>query len=651
VSDRPAKLLIIGLEGLCPELLTWAIESGACPRLAELRSRGSLAPVWVTAPGDVATCWASFASGAPPSTHGVVGMVPYAPGDALPEGLAHVPEAQGVRSLGQRGRAEWLWQAAERAGKRVVMVSFPGGWPAPGGSVVAIDGAGPLASATVRPVGAHLFATRTAPAEGATHVLRTTQPSGWANPPDSVRAPLEVALIVTGAAELQPTGYGWMAAPRDGETPKVDPTLMYCGLIVASGDGARGDEEPPFDTLVLCRGRDAESPVARLRVGEWSGWIGETLTDGGEPRAVRFRFQLRALSPGGREVALYRTAMFRTDGWAHPQEVADRLIDAAVEADAQALDAADGVAWLCEELARDGRWDLLLTHLPLPDGVLHEMLNALHVASPQYRAEAQEEAWERVRRAMAAADCFVGQVIDACADEDTAIAIVSPHGMVPTEKYVWLGKALIDAGLATYVNDDDTGGIRLHLPDSRALLGDHPLAQSVWVNLEGRSADGVVPPEQYERVRTEIINALLSVRDPFTNACPVALALRREEAGFLGLDGDGVGDVVYLMAPGYATDPRFCSLDSVDPSLVSADAVCGSAGPLQGAHHGYLPGAALGGFSTDGVLVLAGPGVREAGGRSASIRLPDVAPTLCQVLGIDPPADAEGLVATDLLGP
>jgi len=430
---------------------------------------------------------------------------------------------------------------------------------------------------------------------------------------------------------------------------------MYCGLIVASEAGSGEADEPPFDTLVLCRGRDAEHPVARLRVGEWSDWITEEIEDEGEACTVRFRFQLGALSSGGREIALFRTPMFRTDAWASPPEVADRLIEASIEARAHTVgelsgDLASGVAWMCGELCRDGEWDLLFTHLPLPDAVLHDVLNELHPASPQYRAEGEAQAWRRVEEAMALADRFIGEVLRACGDEDAAVAVVSPHGMIPTLKYVWLGKALIDAGLATYVTDDDTAGMYLYLPDSQAILGDHPLAQSVWVNLQGRGADGVVPPEQYERVRTEIIGALLSMRDPFTNACPVALALRREQAGFLGLAGEAIGDVVYFLAPGYTADPRLCSTGVVDPSLISVDAVCGSAGPLQGVHHGYLPGAELGGFSTNGVLLLAGAGVCEGARLATPLQLPDVTATLCGLLGIEAPTNAEGLVAADLLG-
>jgi predicted AlkP superfamily phosphohydrolase/phosphomutase len=655
LGGRSSRLILIGLEGLCPELFRRAVEAGACPRLLELRERGSLAPVMPTVPIEAATGWASLGTGAFPSAHGVTGLVPYVPGANVEAASDYrMAEDEAVRTIGGRARAEWLWQTAARAGKRVVLVGFPGGWPPSGESPITVDGAGPVSSRGVRLTDAHLFATRTAGIEGATHLLRTTQPSGWANPPDSARAPLEAAFIVTGEAELQPTSFGWMVEARNGETPKVDPALMYCCLIVACGGAGEGEEDPPFDTLIVCRGRDAESPVARLKVGEWSGWITEEVKTADGPHTVRFKFRLEALSPGGRELALYRTPMFRTDAWAHPEAVAERLIEASLETganDRTLRGAAEGLAWMCAELCQDRDWDLLLTHLPEPDTLLHEMLNELHPASPQYRPDAEEAAWERICRVLTAVDRFVGEVVDACADDETAVAVVSPHGMIPAPKYVWLGKPLVDAGLATYVTDEPTDGMRLHLPQSRAVLGDHPLVQSVWVNLQGREPEGIVPPEHYERVRTEIINALLSARDPFTNACPVALALRREEAGFLGLAAEALGDVVYFLAPGYATDPRICSTGLVDPSFISVDGVHGGAGPLQGAHHGYLPGAELGGFSVQGVLLLAGPGVRRGFERAGPLRTPDVTSTLCHLLGLEAPADAEGLVAADLLLP
>lgn len=656
MNERPKRLIVIGLEGLSPELLQWAVTSGRCPRLADLAGRGALTPVYVTPPGDVASSWATFASGSLPQEHGVAGLRPYAVDTdcgSAPNVIAAEEEAR--RGLGRRGSLHHFWTAAAEAGKRVFAVDFPGAWPPAHESVGVITGSGPLVSPEVRLTEGHLFATRPSPAESPTHLLRTTQPSGWANPPESARAPLEIAFIVTGDAELQPTDYGWMATPRGDEVPRVDPSLMYCGLVVSSGNALDADGRPSFDKLILCRGRDALHPAAILRPGEWSDWLTEELQGPGARATVRFRFQLRGLSPGGREIALYRTPMFRTEGWASPLKLAERLTDAAVQEAPDVLGHTEetlqqhavGVAWTCGQLCTDGEWDMLLAHVPLPDTILHEVLNKLHPASPQYRAGEEPTAWERIGEAMALADQFIDSIITDCYEDGDVVAIVSPNGMIPTRKYVWLGKAFVEAGLAIYVIDEESGGMRLYRPDSRAILVDYPLAQGVWVNLEGRQPDGTVPPEQYEHVRTEIINALLSVRDPFTNTCPVAMALRREETGFLGSASEALADVIYFMAPGYATDPRICSSGLINPTFIPVDGVCGSVGHLQGVHHGYMPGAALGGFSTNGLLLLAGRGVRQGAVRREPLRLPDVTATLCHLVPI--PAQTAGLVAVELL--
>jgi predicted AlkP superfamily phosphohydrolase/phosphomutase len=308
-------------------------------------------------------------------------------------------------------------------------------------------------------------------------------------------------------------------------------------------------------------------------------------------------------------------------------------------------DQASGILFTCRELSREGDWDVLITQIHGPDNLLHGMLNELHPGSPQYNPAAVEQAWEKLRQEMALLDRFVGEVIDTCATETTAVAVISDHGSLPTEKTVWLGKWLIQAGLATYVTDDATGKMRLHFPDTKAILGDHPLAPNVWVNLKGREPEGVVDPADYERVRSEIINALLSARDLETGACPVAAALRKEDAGFLGQWGDTIGDVVYYLVPGYTNDIRIHSAGLVDPSLTPQDGVGPAAGPLQGVHHAYLPGATLGEFSVQGVLLLAGPGAHSGLERSTPIWAPDVTPTLCHLMGIEP----QGTVARDMV--
>ena len=76
----------------------------------------------------------------------------------------------------------------------------------------------------------------------------------------------------------------------------------------------------------------------------------------------------------------------------------------------------------------------------------------------------------------------------------------------------------------------------------------------VYVNLKGRYPGGIVEPEDYEKVRDRIINALLDYKHPETGERPVLLAVRKEDAHVFGMGGAQAGDdlrvfVVSILMP------------------------------------------------------------------------------------------------------
>lgn len=68
----------------------------------------------------------------------------------------------------------------------------------------------------------------------------------------------------------------------------------------------------------------------------------------------------------------------------------------------------------------------------------------------------------------------------------------------------------------------------------------------VWINLAGRESRGCVPPEQYERVRNSVIEALLDWKLP-SGAPVIRRALRREEV-HRGAFADRAPDIVVELA-------------------------------------------------------------------------------------------------------
>jgi predicted AlkP superfamily phosphohydrolase/phosphomutase len=291
----------------------------------------------------------------------------------------------------------------------------------------------------------------------------------------------------------------------------------------------------------------------------------------------------------------------------------------------------------------------MMVQVHAPDGLNHQIMNGVCPLAPQYDPAKEEETWARFRSEYQVLDRMVGQLREMVDDGETAIIVLSDHGAIPTWKRAWVGRAFEAAGLLTLERLGD-GQMRPDYSKSKVAIGDHPLAQNIWVNLKGRDPQGIVEPgEEYERVRDEALRVLRSFTDPETGEHVIALALRKEEAQCLGQWGPRVGDIVYFFAPGYTDKIRVFSAGTMNEADLPANGVEPNSDGMQGYHHPYLPTARAFGCTARAVFLAAGPGFRPGCRRQAPINLVDVTPTVAHLLGFAPPAQSEGGVASGLL--
>ena len=683
MNHRPKRALYIGIDGLMPEMVEKFTAEGHMPNLARLMREGVYSPMLSSPPVDTPTNWTSLSTGAWTGTHGINTFGVHFDGESFEEmhrvNPSIFPEFVDQASvyMNELCRAEYVWQAAGRVGKHSILVNWPGSWPPTSDSLVVIDGSGPYSSVLSRLSTPHTYAT----GEGeATIPIVVRQAAASSVEAHSSHPALESVLVISGEGALEPDGDGWCAEG----VGELDTALFYRLEITAFSTGG-------YDRVSVYRGlsrnqvfrkKPGFSPVAltTLAVGEWSPWLWEEFpTRFGRVRA-KFCLRLVRLSADGRDLVLYRTTLFNTHGWAHPQSVADELIeDLFAQGQAQGRaglletdgstedvhpimplcqvyesisDQARGLALATNYLAAHYPWDLLMVQVHAPDGLNHQALNGVSPHWKLYDPAEAERTWDRFRAEYHVLDQMVGEMVDGCADEDTLVLVVSDHAALPTTRTVWMGQALVDAGLLVYKENED-GQWVMDWERTKVVLGDHPLAENVWVNLKGRDPDGVVEPgEEYEAVREAIIQAFYALRDPETGQCPVALALRKEDASFLGQWGDTVGDVVYYLTPGYAPCGGVQSLGPIDPQASARQHFQrieeGIESPyfaaLQGIHNPYLPNAEYGGCSNRAVFIMAGPGVREGQRLPVPPWTPDVVPTLAYLLGMPMPAQAEGKI-------
>ncbi|GAF90532.1 unnamed protein product, partial [marine sediment metagenome] len=123
--NRPAtKFMLIGLDGAMPEMLEKFRDEGNIPHMARLMKEGSFMKALPCPPVDTPTNWVTIVTGAWPGTHGITSFTVHFPGESLDVGHSTVDLDATTLC-----KAEFLWDAAERAGKRCLVLNYLCSWP------------------------------------------------------------------------------------------------------------------------------------------------------------------------------------------------------------------------------------------------------------------------------------------------------------------------------------------------------------------------------------------------------------------------------------------------------------------------------------------------------------------------------------------
>jgi len=660
------KLILIGFDGGNPPFVERFSREGRLPYLSRLIRQGVYSESLPVLPCDTPTNWCTLATGAWPGTHGVTSFHVHLPGEPL--NRPH-PSTRSYWS-----KAEFLWDAAERAGKKTVAIMWPLSFPPTCKTGIFVDGTGPSDPQwrIARPA---LYTTKPKPAPcrgrrswlGGELPVKLVRAQGWVNAPPSHSPPLETVVELTGTAMMIWTERGWEIL-EEAVTPERVNRLITHHILILDSEG-KG-----YDRVIITREKDGSRPIASLRAHDWSDWIYEALEKRATPDFREmpsgifqgyFRYKLTELSPDSAAFTLYRTDIFMASGWAFPEGVVEELIAnvgpyieglevatfAILHGDWETcLESIDmQVDWLvraAKYLKRRYDPDLLFVQIHTQDTVNHYLSQLIDESNPGYDPEAASLAWERFARTYEDVDNLVGGLVDGCSDDETLVAVVSDHGAIPIWKAAWVGVPLMKAGLLTYRTDPETGRTSVDWSRTEA----YPWRTYIFVNLKGRDPDGIVDPADYETVRERVLRAIYEMRDPETGICPVALAIRREDAEVLGQWGERVGDVLYYLRPGYS-DADF-DRDSVCELSLEEISRLQEVGPLRGGggqalHHQFLPTAESGDMSNRAVLIMSGPGVKQGYRRRTPIWQVDVAPTVCYALGLQAPAQCDGKAVCD----
>jgi len=614
---KARKLMLLGVDSMMMKRVDRFVGEGRMPNLQRLMERGVAADAYPTIPTSTGPNWTTIITGADSATHGVF--------------------SNNFNS--DICQAERIWQSAEKAGKRSIILRYPGGWPPTVSDGIVLEMGGPANGLgvvcyskcyTTAPLttfhGAPLDGPRREPVEV------TLKPAeGWTNLPESSAPPLACEIVST---------------PR----AKGEAVTLHAVVTAAGPSG--------YDKVAICLSPDGASALSTIGVDEWSDFITSRFALAAGDRDATYRFKLIRLSPDAKEFILYRSQVYATEGFTHPPDLAQELIGQCGPFfdnpnrlllslgwfDNYFEEFEYHSEWLCNAAAcllKRERWDLFFNQIHSPDYAEHEWLGGIDPMSFRYRKDEASKWWEAFARDYELADRHLGRMLE-LADDDTLVVVVSDHGHIIGRKKLALGNVLAKAGLIAVDEQGNVDDAR-----SKVLVGGGHGA--LLVNVKGRQPNGCVEPgAEFERVRDQAIDALYGLRDEEEGRRAVAVVLRREEAGVIGLGTEKVhGDLIVFPAPGYTENLRY-EASAPETGIILPDPKYG-AWPGSEGTHAHLPSVDYSEGSITSSFIMAGPGVRRGVRRDKPIFLRDVTPTMAHLLGIPCPRNSDGAVLHDLL--
>jgi len=650
------RMVVLGFDGMDPDLVAQLISAGKLPNLKKLIDQGGLYSLGTTHSAESPTAWASFATGVNPGKHNIydflvrdtatylpdLGMVRREPAKFL---FGYVPIRK-PKVYSTRGGTSF-WVTAGRAGVRSSVLTVPVTFPpeeVPNGEL--LSGL-PLPDIRGTMGTFYYFATDLSRYEEG-----NTEMGGI----------LKRLIVENDVAETELIG------PPNPLVRREIEEIRYKGPTLTDQDRARlaelqGREDVKLPMTVTWN-RAAKTATVTLdgesiplQPGKWSRWIDLEFRINYLVR-VHGMAQLLLMNadnelqlyvspvnwkpdappvpmsyPSGFAGALFdRIGYYRTLGWA---EATWPLNEARMDEQTFMDDlyrAFDDRAQVILSRLEARQWDLLIGVIESTDRVQHMMWRLIDQKHPMYDPALAAKFGGAIESVYRRADGFVGEVMERV-DPGTPILVVSDHGFHSWRKAVNLNTWLVQNGYMTLQGlrpadkklDDLFGGGTFweNVDWSRTRAYAMGIGQ-IYFNLRGRESRGIVSPgAEAKQLAEELSAKLLTLKDPDDGA-PIIRSVYKRDDIYSGEYLNNASELQVGMHDGYRVSWQ-TTLGGSPEGLVYPNMKKWSAD-----HGGYDY------TTTAGVLIVN----RRLTNTAPTIM--DIAPTVLKYFGVNVPAETDG---------
>ncbi|MFC2159734.1 alkaline phosphatase family protein, partial [Actinomycetota bacterium] len=631
------------------------------PELKKLLKESFFSPAFPSPTTETATNWTTIATGAWQGTHGITSFHAHLPGMEVNK-TVHTLNSELCQ-------AEYFWQAAERQGKRTILINYPVAYPINFENGIVIGGDG-LASEQWSVRWPDYISSYKLPSENTeedqdvsvfgeirseTKIIMRS-PDGWKNVPAGFKSIKESTIEF-----IESEHFNWGALGiviSEDQKVSKEKRIEKRYILIFEDNGVL--------KLLLSREKDFEKAITIIAKGQWSGWVKEEFFG---KKCMR-QYRIIDLSNDGEKVKIYGTMGASLEGWGYPEGIESEIIENCgpyIEALELTPDQALHHNWfgseICLEimkiqadwmekcvkyLSQNKEWDSIFLQYHGPDGMNHMLFNGF---------------WSEDKDFYNYTDSFmlgvykvlfkmVDNIRKNCADENTTVCVVSDHGTLPVKKYVNANSIMRREGWSKFIKNSDTELWDLDIKNSKAAFAHWN--SGIWINLKDREKHGLIEKgSEYERLRDKIINRLREVLDPDTGEPVFDLVARKEALEVLGLWGERIPDIMAFARSNYMfmggrtenISKDLMDLYDLDEDVINSEIAfeAGVVRPIY-SQHANLPCATEEGLtSMRAVFFLTGPDIIE-NNRGQRVNLVDVAATLSHILKIKPPKNCEGRI-------
>ncbi|MDO4281815.1 MAG: alkaline phosphatase family protein [Peptococcaceae bacterium] len=663
------KVLVIGIDGMDPRMTKYYMEKGYMPNLKTLLEKGSAREDLVLLggmPTITPPMWTTLATGTYPMTHGITDFW-----RQDPERLDTLNYAIDSRLC----RAEQLWNVTAEAGKKTLVLHWPGSsWPPSSNSenLFVIDGTNPegICMATGEIEEEYIAIANTSVPSityktkaGTTQMLCVVTDLDMEETDDGDGPSLAAATgKETHFIRLEPDALegttmttvsldASLSPIKDAEKWAFDVPADAKEFVILSSKGKtrrpalllKGDSGD-YDTIKIYKSKKDDACLVTMTNHEFVEAVIDEVIKDDVTYTVNRNMRVLDIDPKGESVRIWMSAALNTadDSVFSPKSLHQDIIDnvgypmpvsnVGFHDKQLAMDCmqenwmrtmrwwADAIHYMIEEKGVE----VVFSQIHNDDAQKHNMISVYREDS-KFRDLPMEDHEEFMINICKQNDYYIGRFLHLL-DEDWTILLVSDHGLVISEMGMspYLPQIFVDA---TFMRDwgytevkYDADGKPLMEIDWSKTKAIASRMNSIYINLKGRWENGIVDPEDQYDLEAEIISKLYDLRDEKGRAV-ISLALRNKDAVLLGLGGPECGDIVMFQAEQNLHDHG----DSLST--------------FEGLNH----------TSVSPIFVAAGRGIKSNYKTTRYIREVDVTPTIATLLGTRMPHECEGAPAYQIL--